>query len=187
MDGVLSRTVTDRTAALLLVAAMIGFGIGTGSANAQAPKADRVKVVDKAGFDKAILAYKGKVVVVDCWATWCVPCRKAFPETVKMSKTYADKGVVVVSLCFDDLVKGDAPPGVKKFLTEQKADFENLISSIDISADGADVFAIPDGALPHFKIYGKDGKLFKAFESGDDKQFEHKDIEEAVKAALKAK
>ena len=127
-------------------------------------KAIGVRVVHKAGYDKVIAANKGKVVVVDCWATWCVPCRKAFPKTVELSKAYADKDVVVVSLSFDEPKKGQAPEAVKRFLAVHEARFENLISSLDISADGADVFAIPEGALPHFKIYGKDGKLFKAFE-----------------------
>jgi thiol-disulfide isomerase/thioredoxin len=146
-----------------------------------------VRVVDKAGYDKIIASNKGKVIVVDCWATWCVPCRKAFPETVTLAKTYADKGVVVVSLCFDDPVKGQVPDKVKEFLVKQDAQFENLVSSLDISADGADAFDIPEGALPHFKIYGKDGKLFKKFESGEDKEFTHEQIEAAVKVAIKAK
>ena len=76
---------------------------------------------------------------------------------------------------------------MKQFLALNDANFENLVSSLDISEDGADVFEIPEGALPHFKIYGKDGKIFKTFESGDDKDFKHEDIEAAVKAAIKAK
>lgn len=152
---------------------------------AQASKSVTVRVVDKAGYDKAIAAHKGKVVVVDCWATWCVPCRKAFPQTVELSKTYGSKGVVVVSLCFDDPVKGQPSEAVKKFLVSSNATFENLLSSVDISADGADLFEIPDGALPHFKIYGKDGKLIKTFQSGEGKEFTHEEIEAAVKAAIK--
>ncbi|MEI8383421.1 MAG: TlpA disulfide reductase family protein [Planctomycetota bacterium] len=154
---------------------------------AQAAKPISVRVVNKAGYDKIINANKESVIVVDCWATWCVPCRKGFPETVKMAKAYADKGVVVVSLCFDDPFKGQVPDKVKEFLVKQDAQFENLVSSLDISQDGADAFEIPNGALPHFKIYGKDGKLFKKFESGENKEFTHEEIEAAVKAALKAK
>ena len=63
-----------------------------------APKPISVRIVTKALYDKIIASNKGSVVVVDCWATWCVPCRKAFPKTVGMSKAYADKGVVVVSI-----------------------------------------------------------------------------------------
>ena len=156
-------------------------------ARAQQNKSINVRVVDKAGYDKIILANKGKVIVVDCWATWCVPCRKAFPKTVELSKEYANKDVVVISLSFDDLVKGQAPEPVNRFLAMNEAYFENLVSSLDIAGEGSDVFAIPDGALPHFKIYGRDGKLFKTFESGENKEFTHEEIEDAVKQALKAK
>lgn len=158
---------------------------GTTPALAQS-KPISVRVVTKAGYDRIIAANKGKVVVVDCWATWCVPCRKAFPKTVEMSKAYAAKGVVVVSLSFDEPVKGQVPDKVKEFLVKQDAQFENLVSAVDLSESGADVFEIPDGALPHFKIYGKDGRLFKAFEGGEDKEFTHEQIEAAVEAALKA-
>ena len=187
MDAVQSRrewmqqTVTGASALLM-------GGVSAATSLAQgASKPINVRVVDKAGYDKIVAANKGKVVVVDCWATWCLPCRKAFPETVKLSKAYADKGVVVVSLSFDEPVKGQVPDKVKEFLVKQDAQFENLVSSLDISDDGADVFDIAEGALPHFKIYGKDGKLFKKFESGEDKEFTHELIESAVKAAIKAK
>lgn len=184
MDDVLTR----REWVAVTMSGICGAAIvGLAGTNVTAQeKAIGVRVVDKAGYDKVIAANKGKVVVVDCWATWCVPCRKAFPKTVELSKAYSDKDVVVVSLSFDEPKKGQAPEAVKRFLAVHEARFENLISSLDISADGAEVFAIPDGALPHFKIYGRDGKLFKAFESGEDKEFTHEDIEAAVKKALKA-
>ncbi len=167
---------------LLIANAWIAKAVAQG-----ASKPISARVVDKAGYDKIIAANKGKVVVVDCWATWCVPCRKAFPETVKLSKAYAGKGVVMVSLSFDDPVKEQVPDKVKEFLVKQDAQFENLVSSLNLSDDGADAFDIAEGALPHFKIYGKDGKLFKKFESGENKEFTHEQIEAAVKAAIKAK
>ena len=173
--------------ALLIVGGLIISSWRSPAAIAETPKSVRVSVVDKAGYDKVIASNKGKVIVVDCWATWCVPCRKAFPKTVELSKAFADKGVVVVSLCFDELIDDKVPPAVKKFLQEKDAQFENLISSLDIAGEGATAFEIPDGALPHFKIYGKDGSLVKVFESGEDKDFKHEDIEAAVKMAIKAK
>ena len=169
------------------ISGLIGVAAGATLLQAQASKTVGVRVVDKAGYDKVIAASKGKVIVVDCWATWCVPCRKAFPKTVELSKAYADQEVVVVSLCFDEVVKGQASEAVKRFLALNEAHFENLVSSLDISAEGAEAFNIPDGALPHFKVYGKDGKVFKVFESNEDKPFQHEDIEAAVKAALKVK
>jgi thiol-disulfide isomerase/thioredoxin len=186
MDGIQAKR-GWQALVLILVGTLMTAAVTSNLAMAQAPKPISVRVVDKAGYDKVIAANKGKIIVVDCWATWCVPCRKAFPKTVELSKAYADKDVVVVSLCFDEPVKGQAPPMVKKFLSDSNAQFENLVSSLDISSEGAEAFAIPDGALPHFKIYGKDGKLFKAFESGEGKDIKHEEIEAAVKKAIGAK
>ena len=187
MDDVQSRREWMRQAAVGASGLLIAGAWSEKVAAQGGSKPISVRVVDKAGYDKIIAANKGKVIVVDCWATWCVPCRKAFPETVKLAKAYADKGVVVVSLSFDDPVKGQVPEKLKEFLVKQDAQFENLVSALDISDDGADAFDIAEGALPHFKIYGKDGKLFRKFESGEDKEFTHEQIESAVKAAIKAK
>ena len=42
---------------------------------------------------------KGKIVVVDCWATWCGPCIRANPAQQRVAKRYADKGVLVIRAC----------------------------------------------------------------------------------------
>ena len=176
---------------LLVIAALVAAGFtmicAITDVSAQSNKAVAVRVVDKAGYDKVIAANKGKVIVVDCWATWCIPCIKAFPKTVELGKQFADQGVVVVSLSFDNPVKGQAPPEVKDFLTKHHAHFENLISSLDLADDGADAFEIPDGGLPHFKIYGKNGKLIKTFQNSEGNELKHEDIEAAVKLAIKSK
>jgi len=185
MEGIQTRRDWIRAAATTTAA--LALGTTNSVVSAQAAKPIHARIVDKAGYDKIIAASKGSVVVVDCWATWCIPCRKEFPKTVQLSKAYAEKGVVVISLCFDDPVKGQVPEKVKEFLVKQNANFENLVSSLDLSTDGAKAFDIPDGALPHFKIYGRDGKLFKALESSEENEVTHEQVEAAVKSALQAK
>jgi thiol-disulfide isomerase/thioredoxin len=148
-------------------------------------KATAVRVVDKEGFDAEIAKHQGKIVLVDCWATWCVPCVKEFPKTVAMSHDYANKGLVVISLSFDELADGKAPPKVQKFLDKQGADFPNLISELPLAEEGGAAFGINDGALPHMMLFDRKGKLIKRLAGTEEKPLGHADIASAVENALK--
>src|SRR5262245_36883995 len=109
------RTILCATAATAVVVAAL-----TGCA------ADEVKGVDvtevrAADFQKALADQKGKVVVIDCWATWCAPCVKKFPHLVEMHKKYAEKGLVCISLSMDKYGDEDEykKEKVLKFLKEK--------------------------------------------------------------------
>ena len=136
--------------------------------------------VDRAGYEAVIKKHKGKVVLVDVWATWCVSCREGFPQTVAWHEQLADKGLAVVSFSFDDEEdKIDA----LDFLTKQNARFDNLLSTL--GEESYDAYKIDGGALPHYKLYGRDGKLLRAFASGDaERVLDHKEIEAAIRQAL---
>jgi cytochrome c biogenesis protein CcmG, thiol:disulfide interchange protein DsbE len=73
--------------------------------------------------------YRGKIVVVDFWASWCVPCRRSIPWLNAMQKKYAQQGLVIVGVNVDEQRK-DA----ERFLAETPSDFEILYD--------------PEGTLP---------------------------------------
>ncbi|RMG36286.1 MAG: TlpA family protein disulfide reductase [Planctomycetota bacterium] len=146
----------------------------------------RARVVRPEQFPEVLAKHKGKVVLVDFWATWCAPCRKSFPHTVAMAEKYADRGLAVITVAFDE---PDAYDDVLKFLVEQHATrTENLICAHGGSEESFAGYSIRSGALPHFKVYDRNGKLFASFEIDPlaEKQFTLEDVEKAVLDALGA-
>lgn len=65
--------------------------------------------LDRKGLDDVVAANKGKVVMLNFFATWCPPCRQEIPDLVKLHEEYAQKGVVVIGLSVDE--DKDAVPG----------------------------------------------------------------------------
>jgi thiol-disulfide isomerase/thioredoxin len=164
---------------LLSLSLLPGFSLQANAAEA--------KVVDKAGFEKAIAAHQGKIVVVDCWATWCVPCLKQLPQSVALAEAHASDGVVLVTLNFDDVEGKKVPAKVTKWLTEKGGAGPHLVSAHSLSDDGAEIFGIADGALPHYLVYGRDGKLAARIASTEETPANHDRVEKAVQALLKRK
>jgi thiol-disulfide isomerase/thioredoxin len=79
------------------------------------------------GLTRFVSAQKGKVVIVDFWATYCVPCKAAFPHLVEMHQKYAGRGLVVVSVSIDDSKDRDAIEEAQKFLRAKKATMTNFL------------------------------------------------------------
>lgn len=69
--------------------------------------------------------HKGKIVIVDFWATWCPPCRKGIPDLIEIQKKY-DKKVVVIGISLDTETKDDVIPFIKKFGINYPIAFGNM-------------------------------------------------------------
>src|SRR6266404_7584013 len=84
----------------------------------------KVKYDELAHF---VAAQKGKVVVVDFWATFCIPCKAAFPHLVELHQKQAKNGLVVVTVSVDDRSDAQTVEEVGKFLNKQKAVTTNFL------------------------------------------------------------
>ena len=93
--------------------------------------------------------YRGKVVVVDFWASWCVPCRRSFPWMNDMQARYGEHGLVVVGINVDR-----ERSAADQFLAEIPADFR-----IHYDTDGrlAEQFGVE--AMPSSYVIGRDGEI----------------------------
>lgn len=150
------------------------------SVGAAAEPAIELKPVKLAGLKEAIARHKGKIVVVDFWATFCLPCKEEFPNLVKLHSERAKDGVVCISVSVDD---PDDKAGALKFLTQQKAAFENYL--LDESADAYQK-AFEFSSVPTVLVYGRDGKLVRKFNSDKpENAFNYKDVRKLIDALVK--
>ncbi len=95
--------------------------------------------------------YDGQVLVLDFWASWCVPCRRSFPWLNSMHDKYADEGLVIIGVNLDQ----DAA-AAKAFLDEFPAKFQIYYDESKELAREFDVIAMPSSY-----IIGRDGNLLK--------------------------
>jgi thiol-disulfide isomerase/thioredoxin len=150
------------------ILALLALALVAGALHAD----DKVEITPvKLGELKAAIAkHKGKIVVVDFWATFCIPCRKEFPNLVALHGEQSST-VSCISVTVDD---PDDTAKALRFLKQQKATFDNYLLD-----EKAEVYQKEFGfaAVPCVLVYGKDGKLVKKF---SDKEFTYKDVRKVV-------
>jgi peroxiredoxin len=95
--------------------------------------------------------FKGKVVIVDFWATWCPPCRTEIPGYVALQKKYAAEGVAFIGISVDG---DDSIPAVKAFVKQFNINYLILMANDTVQ----DAFGINQG-YPTTFIIDRDGVI----------------------------
>ncbi|MCX7877802.1 MAG: TlpA family protein disulfide reductase [Ignavibacteria bacterium] len=101
---------------------------------------------------------KGKVVLVNFWATWCKPCVKEFPDLIKLYNNYKDKAFEIIFISLD--VPEEIDPKVKPFLSKNNVDFTTYYNNFK---QPEEIINFMDknwgGAIPATYIYDREGNL----------------------------
>lgn len=113
-------------------------------------------LTDVQGLKQNLSQYKGKIIVLNFWATWCPPCREEMPALSQLYQEYQNKNVVVLGIAIDELAL------VKDFLLSSPVNYPILISdneSMDLSTElGND-----KDVLPYTVIINADGNVIDTF------------------------
>ena len=110
-------------------------------------------------------SYKGKVVYVDFWASWCGPCRESFPWMKKMQQQYGKDGLVIIAINVDQDKKL-----ADKFLSEFKPEFNVLFDK-----DGTLAADFKVSSMPSSYVLDREGKprfKHKGFHLDKQSQYE---------------
>ncbi len=103
------------------------------------PPAPAWELKDLDGKTVKMADYKGKVVILDFWATWCPPCKKEIPGFINLQKKYGDKGLVVVGVSLDE----GGPAVVKPFAQKMGINYPLVMGDQKTAAAFGGIEAIP--------------------------------------------
>lgn len=151
--------------ALLMVTGLLGFAalgyLGVQEAMrarlaSDGMAAPSVQMETYAGGKLALSDLKGKVVMLDFWATWCPPCQAEMPSLIKLAKEYEGKGLVFVAASRDELP--DAPMFVQEFVQSRMPELGQYV--VYAPDELAAVFQVT--ALPTLYFLDREGRVVDA-------------------------
>lgn len=125
------------------------------------------KLRELGGTDWKLSSHRGKVVLVNFWATWCSPCREETPGLIRIAHRYAAKGVTIAGISMDE---GGAAP-VRKFLHDFGVDYPIMMP------DSSFLLANEIENLPTTFLIDRQGRIAKTYVGGVRESVFRADIE----------
>lgn len=154
------------------VAVMLSLGMcGPAAAILQKGQpAPAFKLAATSGQQVNLASYRGSVLVVDFFATWCGPCKESIPHLLNLQKKYGKQGLQVIGLSVNDEgEKGD----VKSFVADKKITYPVALANEDLQAD----YGLR--SVPTLFIISKKGIVAEKYMGYND------DIARSIEAAIK--
>jgi thiol-disulfide isomerase/thioredoxin len=132
------------------------------------------------GQDVPLASLKGKVVIVNFWATWCEPCRVEIPWMIDFQQKYADKGLTILGVAMDDEGKSVVAPYVQT--TKFDVDGHSTTMNYPIMLGNDDIAGKFGGLIgfPTTIVISRDGKIQKRYIGLADQADLDKEIKELL-------
>ncbi len=136
------------------------------------PLAPEFSVTDLSGKQIKLADYKGKVLMLDFWATWCGPCRIEIPGFVQLQNRYRDQGFAVIGMSMDD-----GPEPVREFYSEFKMNYPVALGDEKLAELFGGIFGLPTTFL-----IGRDGRIYAKHVGASDVSVFEDEIKELLAA-----
>ncbi|MCC5870003.1 MAG: TlpA family protein disulfide reductase [Gammaproteobacteria bacterium] len=153
----------------LLISGLLALALSASSAALRAEQASPVTPISAAEFDALLQAHRGKVVMVNYWATWCAPCLREIPDLMAVAEDLADEPFVFVPLSMDDPYSGQAQ--IESFIDRWFPGFESYLRTdpeMDMIASVVD--ASWNEIMPTTYIIDRDGTIARTIQGKVSKE-----------------
>jgi thiol-disulfide isomerase/thioredoxin len=100
-------------------------------------------------------SFRGKVVLLDFWATWCGPCRMEIPSFVELQKKYGDQGLEIVGVSLDPITPNGKASAVAPFMKQYGINYTILMVNDPAAMAGYTV----DRGIPTTYVIDRDGRV----------------------------
>jgi thiol-disulfide isomerase/thioredoxin len=141
------------------------------------PKDFAVTTID--GRTIRLSEYRGKVLVIDFWATWCPPCRKETQQLVRIASEKRDQGVEVIGLHIDDHGR-TSMDDIRNFISQYGINYIVGLASDEMFIS---YLGIEDDTIPQTLVFGRDGRLVAHLIGYDESHA--RALDQAVNRALR--
>lgn len=147
----------------------------------QSAKKITVEDIDKTKLEKLIKNRKGKILLLNIWASWCAPCKKEFPDLVKIAEKYKKSKVEIVGLSVDD--RDDLQNEVIPFLQKNNVNFKIYLQNFKNIEELIQFFPQWQGAIPLTVIFDAKGNQKKFIIGMRDYAFFDNAIQEVLNSS----
>jgi len=141
-----------------------------GNTAATHPLAPDFSITDLSGQTLELSRYRGKVVVLNFWATWCSPCRSEIPHFVDLQNKYGRDGLQIIGISLDD-----DPELVRAFYRQLRMNYPVAIGDAKLAEQYGGILGLPVSFL-----IGRDGRIYAKHIGETDVSL----IEREIKSAL---
>jgi len=132
------------------------MGLLPGDLTGSAPS---LQLADLHGKQVSLADFKGKVVILDFWATWCPPCKMEIPDFIEIESEFGARGVQIIGVALDQ------PGRTREFAESHGMNYPVLVGNDDVAARFGGISGIPTTF-----IIDRSGRIVQRFEGYRPKQ-----------------